>query len=229
LSRLSIATLAGFDVPNSAVAQGHVADEVVASEVVDPLLHSHRDRPCEHTPSRPLWTPTARWQQPKLYDRKTRSTAAERLNDRVVPLFDAHKIPLLRVLTDRGTEYCGNPEHHAYQLYLAVEDIDRTHTRARSPQTNGMCERFHKTDQDEFYSVAFRKKLYTSLDELQADLDEWIQWYNTERTHSGRYCYDKTPMQTFKDAKVLAKQKELDSQHLTPSGPSHNPQLSGKS
>jgi hypothetical protein len=79
-----------------------------------------------------------------------------------------------------------------------------------------MCERFHKTQQDEFYSVAFRKKLYTSLDELQTDLDAWMHWYNTERTHSGRYCYGKTPMQTFKDAKAMAKEKELDSQHQTP-------------
>jgi hypothetical protein len=45
----------------------------------------------------------------KLYDRKTPITAAELLNDRVVALFDAHEIRLLRVLTDRGTEYCSKP------------------------------------------------------------------------------------------------------------------------
>jgi transposase InsO family protein len=79
----------------------------------------------------------------KLYDRKTPITAAEILNDRVLPFFEDHGIALSRVLTDRGTEYCGNPEHHEYELYLAVEDID--HTRTKSPQTNGICERFHKT------------------------------------------------------------------------------------
>jgi len=62
----------------------------------------------------------------KLYDRKTPITAAELLNDRVIPFFDEHEIPLCRVLTDRGTEYCGNPEHHEYELYLAIEDIDHT-------------------------------------------------------------------------------------------------------
>src|SRR5205814_967312 len=103
----------------------------------------------------------------KLYDRKNALVAADMLNDRVVPFYEEHAVPLLRVLTDRGTEYCGNRESHEYQLYLAVENIDHTRTRARSPQTNGICERFHRTVQGEFYSVAFRKKLYTTLEELQ--------------------------------------------------------------
>src|SRR4029453_19160326 len=92
----------------------------------------------------------------KLYDRKTPITAAEILNDRVLPFFEEHGIALCRVLTDRGTEYCGNPEHHDYELYLAVEDIDHTRTKTKSPQTNGICERFHRTVLDEFYRVAFR-------------------------------------------------------------------------
>src|SRR5690242_12733164 len=101
----------------------------------------------------------------KLYDRKTPITAADLLNDRVVPFFDEHEIRLCRVLTDRGTEYCGSPERHEYQLYLAVEDIDHTKTKTKSPQTNGICERFHRTVLDEFYRVAFRKKIYRSIEE----------------------------------------------------------------
>ena len=104
------------------------------------------------------------------------------INDKVLPLYEEHEIPLLRILTDRGTEYCGNRECHEYQLYLAIEDIDHTRTKARSPQTNGICERFHKTIVDEFYSIAFRKKVYSTLQELQADVDEWID-YN-ERPHT---------------------------------------------
>ena len=77
----------------------------------------------------------------KLYDRKTPITAAEILNDRVVPFYDEHSIPLSRVLTDRGTEFCGR-ESHNYELYLAVEDIDHSRTKTKSPQTNGICERF---------------------------------------------------------------------------------------
>ena len=117
----------------------------------------------------------------KLYTEKTAITAADLLNDRVVPFFDEQGIPLLRILTDRGTEYCGKPENHAYQLYLAVKDIDHTRTKANSPQTNGVCERFHKTMQDECYSLLFRKKLYRTLEELQVDVDEWIRHYTEER------------------------------------------------
>ena len=151
----------------------------------------------------------------KLYDRKNALVAADLLNDRVMPFFEDHGIPLLRVLTDRGTEYCGNREHHEYQLYLAVEDIDHTRTKARSPQTNGICERFHKTILNEFYQVAFRKKVYSSLEELQDDLDQWMQQYNQQRPHSGKHCYGKTPMQTFEDAISLAKDKMLDATKQT--------------
>jgi transposase InsO family protein len=146
----------------------------------------------------------------KLYDRKNALVTADLLNDRVLPFFEEQEIPLLRILTDRGTEYCGACEHHEYQLYLAVENIDHTKTRAKSPQTNGICERFHKTLLEEFYQVAFRKKLYESLEQLQTDLDQWIEHYNSERPHSGRYCYGKTPLQTFHDSIHLAKEKVLD-------------------
>jgi transposase InsO family protein len=143
----------------------------------------------------------------KLYDRKTPITAADVLNDRVIPFFDEHEIAVSRVLTDRGTEFCGRPESHEYELYLAVENIDHTRTKARSPQTNGICERFHKTMLDEFYRVAFRKKIYRSTGELQADLDDWVRYYNAERTHQGRWCYGKTPMRTFLDTAPVAREK----------------------
>src|SRR6201993_2505397 len=146
----------------------------------------------------------------KLYDRKNALVAADLLNDRVLPFFEEHQIPLLRVLTDRGTEYCGQREHHEYELYLAVENIDHSRTKTKHPQTNGICERFHKTIQDEFYSVAFRKKLYSSLDQLQTNLDRWLEEYNEHRPHSGKYCFGKTPMQTFLDSRHLAHEKELD-------------------
>ena len=146
----------------------------------------------------------------KLYDRKNALVAADMLNDRVLPFFETHGIPLLRILTDRGTEYCGAREHHEYQLYLAVEDIDHSRTKARSPQSNGICERFHKTLLQEFYQVAFRKKIYRTLDELQTDLDNWLEDYNQSRPHSGKYCFGKTPTQTFLDSLPLAKEKLLN-------------------
>lgn len=99
----------------------------------------------------------------KLYTTKTPITAADLLNDRVLPFYEANQLPVLRILTDRGTEYCGNVEQHDYQLYLAINDIDHTKTKARHPQTNGICERFHKTILQEFYQVTFRKKLIVTL------------------------------------------------------------------
>ncbi len=146
----------------------------------------------------------------KLYDRRHAITAADMLNDRVLPFFEEHGVALLRVLTDRGSEYCGNREHHEYALYLDLENIEHTRTKAKSPQTNGICERFHQSIQNEFYASAFKRRLYHSLDELQADLDVWLQSYNAERTHSGKYCYGKTPLQTFFESATLAHRKQLD-------------------
>ena len=62
---------------------------------------------------------------------------------------------------------------------------------------------------NEFYRVAFRKKLYGSISELQEDLDQWLESYNEERPHQGRWCFGKTPMQTFLDAVALAKEKMI--------------------
>ncbi|WP_341819687.1 MULTISPECIES: IS481 family transposase [unclassified Wolbachia] len=147
----------------------------------------------------------------KLYVDKTAITSADLLNDRVIPFFDGQNIPLLRILTDRGTEYCGKPENHAYQLYLGIENIDHSRTKANSPQTNGICERFHKTMQDECYNIIFRKKIYSSLKDLQIDVDHWLRSYNETRPHSGKYCFGKTPMQTFLDSKHIAFQKNISS------------------
>ena len=143
----------------------------------------------------------------KLYTEKTPVTAADLLNDRVLPFFAEHDIPLSRILTDRGSEYCGAPDRHPYELYLALEDIDHTRTKTKSPQTNGICERFHKTLLNEFYRVTFRKVYYQHLEQLQAALDTFLDDYNRQRTHQGRWCYGKTPLATFTAALPLAREK----------------------
>ncbi len=145
----------------------------------------------------------------KLYTTKTPITAADLLNDRVLPFYQSQDLPMLRILTDRGTEYCGKVEQHDYELYLAVNDIDHTKTKAASPQTNGICERFHKTILQEFYQITFRKKLYSSLEELQVDLDDWLKFYNTERTHQGKMCCGRTPLETLLDGKRIWAEKNL--------------------
>jgi len=146
----------------------------------------------------------------KLYDRKNAITAADMLNDKVMPFFEEQQIPLLRILTDRGTEYCGKAEYHEYELYLTIENVEHSKTKVKSPQSNGICERFHRTIQEEFYAVAFRRKLYDSLELLQADLDQWIKDYNEQRTHSGKYCFGKTPWETFQTSKEQAIAKMVD-------------------
>ena len=145
----------------------------------------------------------------KLYTTKTPITAADALNDKVLPFFDKHDLPMLRILTDRGTEYCGKADSHDYQLYLAISDIEHTKTKAQHPQTNGICERFHKTIKDEFYQITFRKKLYSTLEELQKDLDAWMEYYNNERTHQGKMCCGRTPMDTLLDGKTIWVEKNL--------------------
>lgn len=143
----------------------------------------------------------------KLYTTKTPITAADLLNDRVLPFYSEHDLPVLRILTDRGTEYCRRVERHDYQLYLAVNDIEHTRIKARHPQTNGICERFHKTILQEFYQPALRRKVYNTLEEVQADLDEWLDYYNNERTHQGKKCCGRTPLETLIDGKSIWKEK----------------------
>lgn len=146
----------------------------------------------------------------KLYTAKVPVTAADLLNDRVLPFFEKEDVPVLRVLTDRGTEYCGAPDRHPYQLFLQLNDIEHTKTKVKSPQTNGICERFHQTILNEFYRIAFRKKIYTDLEMLQQDLDEFMEMYNNERTHQGKRCQGRTPKATFVEGKRLYEEKNLN-------------------
>ena len=145
----------------------------------------------------------------KLYTSKTPITAADLLNERVLPFYEEHELPVLRILTDRGTEYCGKPEHHDYQLYLALNDIEHTRTKARSPQTNGIVERFHRTILNEFYQVTFRKRIYSSIEQLQSDLDDWLKKFNTERAHQGKMCCGRTPLETMIDGRKIWQQKNV--------------------
>lgn len=141
----------------------------------------------------------------KVYREKTALTAADLMNDKILPFYDGHGIRVLRVLTDNGKEYCGRLATHSYELFLHLNGIEHTRTRVRRPQTNGSVERLNQTIQNEFYQVAFRKKLYHTLEEIQADLDAFMDYYNTQRTNQGRYCQGRTPLQTFLEGLELYK------------------------
>ena len=143
----------------------------------------------------------------KVYNQKTSLEASDFLNDKVLPFFDEHKISILRTLTDRGSEYCGRADSHRYQLFLALQDIEHNKTKARSPQTNGSCEKLNQTIEREFYAVAFRKKIYSSLEEIQEDLDRFMETYNRERTNQGKRCQGRTPYETFLEGIDLYRKK----------------------
>ena len=139
----------------------------------------------------------------KVYTDRTSLTAADFLNDKVLPFYDEHGINVLRILTDCGAEYCGRTETHAYELFQHLNGFGDTKTKPRHPQTNGCAKRLNQTVQEKFYKVAFRKKLYQSLEETQADLDVFMAWYSGERANQGRYRQGRTPRHTFLDGLEL--------------------------
>lgn len=151
----------------------------------------------------------------KLYMDKTAITAADFLNDKVLPFFDLEQVKLLRVLTDRGTEYSGKIEQHPYQLFLHLNDIEHSRTKAYHPQTNGCTERLNQIIQEEFYAVAFRKTHYKSLEQIQTDLDTFMTYYNEKRTNQGKRCQGRTPKQTWDDGYELYTKYVLEKEAST--------------
>jgi transposase InsO family protein len=103
-------------------------------------------------------------------------------------------------LTDNGREFCGRPEKHPYELLLALEDIEHRTTKVRSPRTNGFVERMNRTLLEECFRVAGRTTWYERIDEIQADLDRFLDYYNLERSHQGYRLRGKTPAQALREA-----------------------------
>jgi integrase-like protein len=145
----------------------------------------------------------------KRSDRQRALTAADLRNDQGVPFFDAHAVPLSRLLTERGPEYCGRPDSPEDERYLAIATIDQTRTKGKSPQPTGIGERFHTTLLKEVSRITFRKKIYTRLADRQTDLDGWRREYNEARVHQGRWGSGRTPRQPFLETIPLAKEKFL--------------------
>lgn len=143
----------------------------------------------------------------KLYTSKLPETAVDVLYDRVLPFYESHGLTVEHILTDNGREYCGRAMIHPYQIFLELYDIKHRRTKVATPRTNGFVERFNRTILDEFFRETFRKKLYTSVAELQADLDEWLKHYNTERPHRGYRNMGKRPIETIEKGKKLKPKK----------------------
>jgi transposase InsO family protein len=143
----------------------------------------------------------------KLYTAKVPITAADLLNDRVLPFYEKEKVPVTTILTDRGTEFKGRLESHPYELFLQLNDIEHRLCKVGTPRTNGFVERFNRTILDEFFREAFRKKFYASVEELQTDLNEWLRRYNHERPHRGYRNLGRRPYETFLEGKKLIGKK----------------------
>jgi transposase InsO family protein len=129
----------------------------------------------------------------KLYTSKMPLTAADALYDRVLPFYEALGLPVGAVLTDNGREFCGREDQHPYELLLALEDIQHRTTKVRTPRTNGFVERMNRTLLDECFRVGGRTTWYETVEQLQADLDKYLETYNCHRTHQGYRLKGRTP------------------------------------
>lgn len=133
----------------------------------------------------------------RLYTNKLPVTAVQVMNNDVLPFFEEHGVKVENVLTDNGREYCGRPDHHPFELFLQLEEIEHRTTKVRRPQSNGFVERLHRTLLDEHFRIKGREKYYESLSEMQEDLETYLKYYNNERTHQGRNMKGRTPFQVF--------------------------------
>ena len=143
----------------------------------------------------------------KLYTSKLPETAVDVLYDRVLPFYETQGLKVEHILTDNGREYCGRAMIHPYQIFLELYDIKHRRTKVATPRTNGFVERFNRTVLDEFFRETFRKKLYVSVEELQVDLDKWLDYYNNQRPHRGYRNIGKRPIETIKEGAKLKKKK----------------------
>ncbi|MBN2280341.1 MAG: IS481 family transposase [Candidatus Marinimicrobia bacterium] len=143
----------------------------------------------------------------KLYTSKLPETAADIVYDKVLPFYESHNLKVEHILTDNGREYCGRPLIHPYQIYLELNDIKHRRTKVATPRTNGFVERFNRTILDEFFREVFRNQLFTSVEELQIELDKWLDYYNNERTHRGYRNMGKRPVETIIEGKKKVKEK----------------------
>jgi transposase InsO family protein len=146
----------------------------------------------------------------RLYTNKLPVTAIHVLNEDVLPFFEEHNASIITILSDNGREYCGRADRHPYELFLQLEGIEHRTTRVRRPQSNGYVERFHKTLLDEHFRIKGRQKWYESVEEMQADLDEFFKHYNYERTHQGRNMNGRIPYQIFIESLAKLETKDIN-------------------
>ena len=107
------------------------------------------------------------------------------LHKDVLPFYQKQGLKIEAILTDNRREYCGRLTHHHYEIYLELNGIEHRKMLIATPKTNGFAERFNRTVKEEFFDIALRQKLNSSVEELQKNLDEWLKHYNYERPPLG--------------------------------------------
>lgn len=152
----------------------------------------------------------------RLYTSKLPVTAVHILNEDVLPFFEVYQAKVRTILSDNGREYCGRPDAHPYELFLALEGIQHRKTQVRRPQSNGFIERFHKTILDEHFRIQGRSKWYESVEQMQADLDGYLAKYNSQRPHQGRNMNGRTPLTVFEEGLELAPEPDENIDELNP-------------
>ena len=139
----------------------------------------------------------------QLYSSKLPEAAVDVLYDRVLPFYAGMGLTVEHIITDNSREYCGRAMIHPYEIFLELNDIDHRKTKVATPRTNGFVERFNRTVLDEFFREAFHKKFYASVEELQDDLDQWLHYYNHDRTHRDYRNMARRPIETIEEGKAI--------------------------
>lgn len=94
----------------------------------------------------------------------------------VISKFSFHNIKILLIQTDNGLEFQTSFKDKVRQL-----NINHQHTWIHTPDQNGVVERSHRTDEEEFYQETDTRHLTTS--ELNNKLGIWEDYYNNDRLH----------------------------------------------
>lgn len=106
-----------------------------------------------------------------------------------------------------ASSVCGRPDHHPYELFLQLEGIEHRTTNVRRPQSNDFIERLYRTLLDEHFRIKGRTTWYESVEQMQTDLDSYLEHYNTQRPHQGRMMEGQIPYSMFKkDLKLIPKE-----------------------
>ena len=114
-------------------------------------------------------------------------------------------VPIQSVLTDNGKEFTTHhaSKDHSFERLLKELTVKHRLTKVRHPWTNGACERLNRTMLEEFYQVTFRKTIYKTVQQLNKDLNHFLDSYNCQRTHQGKRNKGRVPAELY----LLHKQK----------------------